>query len=123
MFLVLEENAPLLQWLDFFRQFNAIGPLFCSFAQLLRQLIFRLSEATEAQTTSFLMFPKVEGRPKDFGFFRHYAIFSQNFLNSMTGCPLIFLNLSVCKKRLMSLKGLFLDFLALCDFFTKYFFE
>ena len=31
----------------FFRQFNAIGPLFCSFVQLLRQLIFRLSEAGE----------------------------------------------------------------------------
>ena len=28
---VFEENARLLQWLVFFRQFNAIGPLFCSF--------------------------------------------------------------------------------------------
>ena len=27
---VFEENARLLQWLAFFRQFNAIGPLFCS---------------------------------------------------------------------------------------------
>ena len=32
---------------SFFRQFNAIVPLFCSFVQLLRQLIFRLSEAGE----------------------------------------------------------------------------
>ena len=30
---VFEENAQLLQWLVFFRQFNAIGRLFCSFVQ------------------------------------------------------------------------------------------
>ena len=30
---VFEENARLLQLLVFFRQFNAIGPLFCSFVQ------------------------------------------------------------------------------------------
>ena len=30
---VFEENARLLQWRVFFRQFNAIGPLFCSFVQ------------------------------------------------------------------------------------------
>ena len=29
---IFEENARLLQWLVF-RQFNAIGPLFCSFVQ------------------------------------------------------------------------------------------
>ena len=28
-----EEFARLLQWLVFFRQFNSIGPLFCSFVQ------------------------------------------------------------------------------------------
>ena len=44
---VFEENARLLQWLVFVRQFNAIGPLFCLFVQLLRKLIFRLSEAGE----------------------------------------------------------------------------
>ena len=47
---VFEENARLLQWLVFFRQFNATGALFlfcCSFVQLLHQLIFRLSEAGE----------------------------------------------------------------------------
>ena len=30
---VFEENTRLLQWLVFFRQFNAIGPLSCSFVQ------------------------------------------------------------------------------------------
>ena len=56
MFLVgvFEENARVLQWLVFFRQFNAIGPLFRNRtfymnrkSQLIRQLIFRLSEAGE----------------------------------------------------------------------------
>ena len=37
---------------SFFRQLNAIGPLFCSFVQLLRQLIFRLSEAGECEFES-----------------------------------------------------------------------
>ena len=36
---VFEENARLLQWLVFFRQFNAIGPLFP----------FRHSEASDFQ--------------------------------------------------------------------------
>ena len=30
---IFEENARLLQRLVFFRQFNAIGPLLCSFVQ------------------------------------------------------------------------------------------
>ena len=33
LFGVFKENARLLPWLVFFRQFNAIGPLFCSFVQ------------------------------------------------------------------------------------------
>ena len=41
---IFKENARLTV-LVFFHQLNAIGSLFCSFVQLLRQLIFRLSEA------------------------------------------------------------------------------
>ena len=33
--------------------------------------------------------------------------------------PLNFLKFSVCKKRLISLKGLFLGFSAICDFFYQ----
>ena len=68
------------------------------------------------------MFPKVEGRPKGppFGFFRHYAtFFPKIFEFYQREPPLIFLKLSVRKKRLMSLKGLFLDFSELCDFFYQ----
>ena len=46
---VFEENARLLQWLVFFRQFNAIGPLFCSFVQLLGRLIFLVPEKQEVR--------------------------------------------------------------------------
>ena len=45
LFLVgaFEENARLSQWLVFSRQFNAIGPLFCSFVQH-QQLELRTSK-------------------------------------------------------------------------------
>ena len=41
VFLVIlfEEKVQLLLWLVLFRQFYAIGPLFCSFVQLLSQVV------------------------------------------------------------------------------------
>ena len=48
-------------------------------------------------------------------FFRHYATFFEKFWNLSKGTPCIFLKFSVCRKRWMSLNGLFLSFSALCD--------
>ena len=46
-------------------------------------------------------------------------LFSENFWILSKATPLNFLMLWVCRKRLMSLRGLFLGFSALCDFFLK----
>ena len=54
-----------------------------------------------------------------FGTMRH---FSQKFWILSKRTPLNFLKFSVCKKRLLSLKGLFLGFRQYATFFTKYFF-
>ena len=54
-------------------------------------------------------------------FFRHYATFFENFRNLSKGTPLNFLKFSVCRKRWMSLNGLFLSFSALCDLKNTFF--
>ena len=72
------------------------------------------------------MLPKVHVRPKGppFGFFfGTMRLFSKIFEIYQRVPPWIFLKFSVCRKRWMSLNGLFLSFSALCDlkntFFSK----
>ena len=128
---VFEEKARLLQWLFFVSSTRSVH-FFCSFVQLLGREVnpdFLGSEKQESMGSSlalnhkvFFMLSKVEGRPKCLPFsffFQHYAIFFRKFLNSIKGYPLNFLKFSVCKKRLMSVKGLFFGFLAICDFFYQ----
>ena len=86
------------------------------------------------------MLPKVQVRPKSppFGFFfGTMRLFSKIFEIYQRVPPCIFLKFSVCRKRWMSLNGLFLSFSALCDlkntffrkknfknnFFEKFFFQ
>ena len=78
-----------------------------------------------AQNHKFFMLPKYSGdqRVQFLQFFWHYATFFRKVWNFIKGYPLNFLEFSVCKQRLLSLKGLFLGFSTICDFFTKYFYE
>ena len=65
------------------------------------------------------MLPKVQQvRPKGppLWVFSALCDFFRNFSNIIKGYPLHFLKFSVCKKRLMGLNDLFLDFSALWDF-------
>ena len=99
---VFEEKAQLLQWLVFFRRFNAIGPLFVHLFNFLAERLTRIFWGSEKQERvgsnlalnhKFFMLPKVEGRPKGppfADFFRHYATFFRKFLNSIKGYPLGF---------------------------------
>ena len=60
------------------------------------------------------MLPKVQQvRPKVF--FGTMRLFFENFRILSKGNPLHFLKFSACRKRWMSLNGLFLSFSALCD--------
>ena len=78
---VFEENARLLQWLVFFSQFNAIGPLFCSFVQH-HQLELRTSK-TYSKRQNLVQNKNIDVQNlENIGsdvfhsdFFRHYAIF------------------------------------------------
>ena len=99
MFLVgvFEENAQLLQWLVFFRQFNAFCSLFlfiCSTSWPTNFLVFQKHKSVVsilALNHKFLMLQKYSGDqwvpPLRF-FFRHYATFSQKTLNFIKAYPL-----------------------------------
>ena len=70
------------------------------------------------------MLPKVQVRPKGppFGFFfGTMRLFSKTFEIYQRVPPWIFLKFSVCRKRWMSLNGLFLSFSALCDLKNTFF--
>ena len=70
------------------------------------------------------MLPKVHVRPKGppFGFFfGTMRLFSKIFEIYQRVPPWIFLKFSVCRKRWMSLNGLFLSFSALCDLKNTFF--
>ena len=70
------------------------------------------------------MLPKVQVRPKcpPFGFFSALCDFFRKFLKFIKGYPLaFFLKFSVCRKRWMSLNGLFLSFSAFCDLKNTFF--
>ena len=70
------------------------------------------------------MLPKVHVRPKGppFGFFfGTMRLFSKVFEIYQRVPPWIFLKFSVCRKRWMSLNGLFLSFSALCDLKNTFF--
>ena len=93
---VSEEKARLLQWLVFVRQFNAIGPLFCSFVQLLGREVnpdFLGSEKQESVSLSLALnhnFYASKSREYTKGsplavFFRHYATIFQKFSKSIKG--------------------------------------
>ena len=76
---VFEENARLLQWLVFFRQFNAIGPLLCSFVQ--HQLELRTSK-TYSKRQNLVQNKNIDVRFGVFrsDLFRHYATFFNFFV-------------------------------------------
>ena len=70
------------------------------------------------------MIPKVQVRPKGppFGiFFGTMRLFSKIFEIYQRVPLCIFLKFSVCRKRWMSLNGLFLSFSALCDLKNTFF--
>ena len=70
------------------------------------------------------MLPKVQVRPKGppFGFFfGTMRLFSKIFEIYQRVPPWLFLKFSVCRKRWMSLNGLFLSFSALCDLKNTFF--
>ena len=70
------------------------------------------------------MLPKVQVKPKGppFGFFfGTMRLFSKIFEIYQRVPPWIFLKFSVCRKRWMSLNGLFLSFSALCDLKNTFF--
>ena len=75
---VFEENARLLQWLGFFRQFNGIGPLVCPFVKLLHQLIFRLQDAGSSLALNHKFFNVFKSNPFVL-FFGTMRLFSENF--------------------------------------------
>ena len=71
------------------------------------------------------MLPKVQVRPKGppplWVFFVTMRLFSKIFEIFQRVPPCIFLKFSVCRKRWMSLNGLFLSFSALCDLKNTFF--
>ena len=99
MFLVgvFEENARLLQWLVFFRQFNAMVPLFCSFVQH-HQLELRTSK-TYSKRQNLIQNKNIDVQNlenvKDplwcfsLGFFRYYATFLKIFSIPPKGLPFV----------------------------------
>ena len=120
---------------SFFRQFNAIGPLFCSFVQLLGREVnpdFLGSEKQESVGSSlalnhkFFMLPKVERRPKSAPFAVFSAlgdIFPEIFEFYQRVPPWIFEVFGLLK-TFNKPKGSFFGFFGnMRLFFTKYFFE
>ena len=103
--------------------------LFCSFVQLLGREVNPDSLGSEEQESvgsrlalnrnfnASKIRGETIGSPFAF-FFRHYATSSKGFFNSIKRNE--FLKFLVCKKkRLINPKGLFLGFLAICDFFYQ----
>ena len=101
------------------------GPLFLQFCNSAQKANF----TPKGPPFSFYFFKETytTGRAQrvpPLDFFRHCATFFRKFLKFIKGYPLaFFLKFSVCRKRWMSLNGLFLSFSAFCDlkilFFSK----
>ena len=132
MFLVgvFEEKARLLQWLVFFSSVQRDrSTFFVHLFNFLTERLTRIFWGLRSRRAWVRIFyaSKSRGETKGsplcgflFGTMRH---FSEKFWILSEGIPLNFLKFSVCKKRLISLKGLFLGFSAICDFFYQIRFE